>query len=185
MTPHKAWRVAFIVPFIVIVCTAIAMLLLCPDTPTGKWSERHLAVRSMSQVDDGVEKEAHSPHAGSWTATPEKGEKAVLDEPKADVERGQMHDVSQLDIARGEVVVAPTFKEAARVLFSLQTMFQCLSYFCTFGAELAINSILGAYYLENFKSLGQTGTGNWAAMFGLLNVATSEYCRRSRPYSLC
>jgi len=38
------------------------------------------------------------------------------------------------------------------------------------GAELAINSILGAYYLKNFPKLGQTGTGRWAAMFGLLNV---------------
>lgn len=38
------------------------------------------------------------------------------------------------------------------------------------GSELAINSILGAYYYANFHRLGQTESGNWAAMFGLLNV---------------
>jgi MFS transporter, NNP family, nitrate/nitrite transporter len=46
------------------------------------------------------------------------------------------------------------------------------SYFNSFGAELAINSILGNYYQKNFKQLGQTTSGRWAAMFGLLNVVT-------------
>ena len=41
-TFHVAWRLSFLVPFAVIVSTAVAMLILCPDTPTGKWSERHL-----------------------------------------------------------------------------------------------------------------------------------------------
>ena len=45
LTPHVAWRVAFIVPFIVIVAVSLAMILLAPDTPTGKWSERHLAAQ--------------------------------------------------------------------------------------------------------------------------------------------
>merc|ERR1712144_84606 len=40
----------------------------------------------------------------------------------------------------------------------------------SFGGELAINSIIGSYYLKNFPHLGQTGSGRWAAMFGLLNV---------------
>lgn len=46
------------------------------------------------------------------------------------------------------------------------------AYFNSFGGELAINSILGAYYLKNFPVLGQTGNSNWAAMFGLLNIVT-------------
>lgn len=40
----------------------------------------------------------------------------------------------------------------------------------TAGGELAINSIIGSYYFKNFPSLGQTRSGQWAAMFGLLNV---------------
>lgn len=42
---------------------------------------------------------------------------------------------------------------------------------CSFGTELVLDSNIGAYYLKNFPKLGQTGTGNWAAMFGLLNIA--------------
>ena len=38
------------------------------------------------------------------------------------------------------------------------------------GGELAINSIIGSYYFKNFPPLGQTRSGQWAAMFGLLNV---------------
>jgi NNP family nitrate/nitrite transporter-like MFS transporter len=45
-----------------------------------------------------------------------------------------------------------------------------IPYACSFGSELAINSILGTYYDKNFPTLGQTKTGQWAAMFGLLNV---------------
>jgi NNP family nitrate/nitrite transporter-like MFS transporter len=81
-----------------------------------------------------------------------------------------MGEEEMLAVAKGEVVQKPTFKEAVSVIFSLQTATLAACYFCSFGAELAINSILGAYYLKNFPKLGQTGTGRWAAMFGLLNV---------------
>lgn len=33
-----------------------------------------------------------------------------------------------------------------------------------------MGSFLGAYYYQRFPALGQTGSGDWAAMFGLLNV---------------
>merc|ERR1712000_167107 len=55
-------------------------------------------------------------------------------------------------------------------MFSPQTLVVAFCYFCSFGAELSINSILGSYYQKNFKSLGQTTSGQWAAMFGLLNA---------------
>ncbi|KAK3096342.1 hypothetical protein LTR53_019376, partial [Teratosphaeriaceae sp. CCFEE 6253] len=58
----------------------------------------------------------------------------------------------------------------AKVVFSPQTLVTGACYFCTFGAELSINSILGQYYGAKFKFLGLQGAGNWAAMFGLMNV---------------
>ena len=64
-----------------------------------------------------------------------------------------------LQVARGEIVMAPTFKEACAVFFSLQTAFHASSYICSFGGELAFNSYLGSYYLENFPYLGQTDSG--------------------------
>jgi MFS transporter, NNP family, nitrate/nitrite transporter len=52
LTPHVAWRVAFVVPGICITAVALA-LLLCPNTPTGKWSGRHLVVQH-NLVDHGI-----------------------------------------------------------------------------------------------------------------------------------
>lgn len=42
----------------------------------------------------------------------------------------------------------------------------------TGSSELAINSYIARYYLKNFPYLGQTRSGQWASMFGLLNVFT-------------
>lgn len=185
LSTHVAWRVSFIVPFILISLVAIAMLICCDDTPTGKWSERHLAVQQNLRT--------HSVHvpavvdipggitdrnaAAVGTSTPTLSDEKKLEE-EAGLGRGkpslehehQMGEQEMLSAARGEVILKPTFKEASRVIFSPQTATVALCYFCSFGAELSINSILGSYYLKNFPKLGQSGTGRWAAMFGLLNV---------------
>jgi NNP family nitrate/nitrite transporter-like MFS transporter len=186
LTPHVAWRVAFIVPFILITVTALALLLLCDDTPTGKWSERQLAVQHNLQA-HGVRAEiVDVPGAITDRKADESTQNsASADEKRIDEEseiakakhgnfdhEASMPEQQMLDTARGEVIVKPSFKEAMSVIFTPQTAVVAFCYFCSFGAELAINSVLGAYYLYNFPKLGQTGTGRWAAMFGLLNVAS-------------
>ena len=183
LSAHVAWRVAFIVPFIAICAVAIAMLICCPDTPTGKWSDRHNSVQ-QSLVAHGItgdvvdipgglsEKPAHSPGSNS----PSGGSTGKLEYDASGKRTGsfdheaQLGEQQMLDIARGEVIVKPSLKEAMHVIISPQTLVTAGCYFCSFGAELSINSILGAYYLKNFAKLGQTGTGRWAAMFGLLNI---------------
>ncbi|KAL8670371.1 MAG: hypothetical protein Q9168_005087 [Polycauliona sp. 1 TL-2023] len=184
LTAHVAWRVTFIVPFICIVTTAVAMLICCPDTPTGKWSERHQAVQqnlashgiSGAVVDvpgELTDRAATGTDSPTSSGNDEKklGFEAV--EPKQPggfAHEAQIGEQQMLDTARGEVVVKPSFREAMPVVFSAQTLVLAGGYFCSFGAELAINSILGAYYVKNFPGLKQRGSGNWAAMFGLLNV---------------
>lgn len=184
LTPHKAWRVAFIVPFIVIVAVTVTLLLVCPDTPTGKWSERHLAAQ-QHLVEHGITGDVVDiPGEINAEKTSSTGSGSPARDPDAKIEydatgerkgsfdnEAQIGEQQMLDVARGEIVRKPSFKEAMPAIFSLQTLVTCGCYFCTFGAELSINSILGAYYLKNFKALGQTGSGRWAAMFGLLNVA--------------
>lgn len=184
LSAHVAWRVAFVVPFIIIVATTITFLLVCPDTPTGKWSERHLAAQQylaghgitgdvVEIPGEITEKKTDSLESGSPKPAPAADSKLVYDAKRTgsvDDGEAQIGEQQMLDTARGEIVRKPSFKEAMPVVFSLQTLVTCGGYFCSFGAELAINSILGAYYLENFKSLGQTGSGRWAAMFGLLNA---------------
>ncbi|KAL9107068.1 MAG: hypothetical protein Q9227_008014 [Pyrenula ochraceoflavens] len=182
LTPHVAWRVAFIVPFICIVTVAIAMLILCPDTPTGNWSDRHTRVQqnlASHGVSAGI---VSAPGTIMDDKHQQNGSSAGSDEEKLEYEAAprkgsysgetQLPEQAMLDTARGEIVQKPSLREALPVVFSLQTLVTAACYFCTFGAELSINSILGTYYQTNFKKqgLGQTESGNWAAMFGLLNV---------------
>ena len=159
LTPHKAWRVAYIVPFVIIVAVALGMLFTCEDTPTGKWSERVLL------IDDG------SPSEGRVEVKP-KGiisSKPVFKDAKA-IEARQVR--AEIDIMEGEIVVAPSTKEFLHVVSGGATISLAVLYACTFGAELAIESILASYYALKFPHLGQTKCGQWAAMFGLLNVLT-------------
>ena len=180
LNPHVAWRVSFIVPFILITATAMVMLLACPDTPTGSWSSRHLAVD-----ENAVHAVLHADEVGGKAAVEDSkvsasgSESLALSEEKAGMvssgREGSQHvlqveEREVIDEARGEMVEKPTYREAARVIFSLHILAIAAAYFCSFGTELCINSVLGSYYLANFPKLGQTGSGNWAAMFGLLNV---------------
>ncbi|EKG16909.1 Major facilitator superfamily [Macrophomina phaseolina MS6] len=183
---HVAWRVTFVVPGILITVTAIAMLIFTPDCPTGKWSERQSVADANLRshiVNGGVvdipgsltgapitvksQSGTQSP-IGSVSSTKKEGDVLPLDQHFADHE-AQISEEQMLEAAKGEVIQKPTFKEAMKVTISLQTLTLAAGYFCSFGGELAINSILGSYYAKNFPSLDLQERGNWAAMFGLLN----------------
>ncbi|KAF1988298.1 nitrate transporter [Aulographum hederae CBS 113979] len=173
LSEGTAWRVAFIVPGVLIVVTAIALVALCPDCPTGKWSEREGAVaqniRSAS-IDGNVvpipgSVSAHEPGSVSDSAL-----SADEKDKKIDPEAHHNGDEQIVEVAQAELIQKPTPKEIFHVIFSPQTFVTGACYFSTFGAELAINSILGNYYGKNFPGLGLQLEGNWAAMFGLLNV---------------
>lgn len=177
LTPHVAWRVSFIVPFILITSTAILMLLLCPDTPTGKWSERHQRTERNIEASKGHIVPAggviHADRRHSLIKDEKKEEeKKPSNDSESDHTDAQVGETQTIDEYHHEVVRAPTVKEVLKVLASPQSLVLAFGYFNSFGAELAINSILGSYYRKNFPELGQTGSGKWAAMFGLLNVIT-------------
>jgi NNP family nitrate/nitrite transporter-like MFS transporter len=52
LSSHRAWRVSFVVPGILIVFVAACLVLLCDDTPTGKWNERMAAVEESLRRHD-------------------------------------------------------------------------------------------------------------------------------------
>lgn len=177
LAPHVAWRVSFVVPGILITATALAMLLTCPDTPTGKWSERETATLQPQAPSGGIvpvpgelgDRQESGVHSNSDIDEKKEGDrKEFPSDAKVEAALGQD---SIIEEAKGEVIQKPSPKEMAKVIFSLQTLTQGACYFCSFGAELAINSILGNYYKKNFPNLTLQEQGNWAAMFGLLNVA--------------
>jgi NNP family nitrate/nitrite transporter-like MFS transporter len=199
LTEHVAWRVSFVVPGILIVSVATLLILLCPDTPTGKWSERmqatpvkHAAVESTTIVDipgHVTEKDSHKTAAlsssnGTYSPNTQTRSNSTThsDEKKSDLNNsasdpeaqiGEAHDLTDdttTTTATNETIQKPTLKEILAVSFSPQTLVTGAAYFCTFGAELAVNSILGSYYTQRFPTLDAQQTGNWAAMFGLMNV---------------
>ncbi len=183
--PGPAWRLTFVVPLVMVVATGLALLLLCPDTPGGTWSGRTARARESLQAhvgDSGAVVDVTGGIADrSDPPEPENGETQQQDEREKRQKGGTVrfgdHEAvlsrdEMVQTVQGEIVVEPTLGEAARVAASAQTWFLILCYACSFGAELALNGILAAYYLKNFPGLGQTGASNWAAMFGFLNFAT-------------
>ncbi|KAF2641240.1 MFS general substrate transporter [Massarina eburnea CBS 473.64] len=177
---HKAWRVSFVVPGILIVFVAACLLLLCEDTPTGRWDERATAVKqsvrqhSITGV-DALGRITDVPLSVSRPSSQQQEkEKENPHDAWKDTEAHQQQPLSTQadDTAHGEIIEKPTLKSTLAILFSLQTLVPAACYFCTFGAELSINSILGTYYRENFPRLTLQEAGNWAAMFGLLNGVT-------------
>jgi MFS transporter, NNP family, nitrate/nitrite transporter len=181
-TPHVAWRISFIVPGVVILVVATGLFFLCEDTPSGSWKTRHLVAQQNLQahgvntaiVDAPKGIDAHQGRdSGSSTPPTDDMEKGTSRKPSLHAENeAKLSEQQLIETARGEVIQKPTWAETLRVMGQPQTLVLAFCYFNSFGAELAINSVLGAYYQRNFPSLGQLHSGQWAAMFGLLNVVT-------------
>ena len=186
LTSHTAWRVTFVVPFIIIAVTAVLIIVACPDAPTGKWSSRAYDLQRqteqrdvyVSTFDDQSSISASRKQGG-------KGSKRTHSDQTVDLDatsrldsttarsrnRAAVFDEQDfLNAASWELVEKPTYHGSIEALVSPSTLTLTIAYFCTFGTELAVTAVLGAYYLENFPSLGQTGSGRWAAMYGLLNA---------------
>lgn len=165
------------VPFVLITLTALVMILTCPDTPTGAWSARTQEAQRQLDMRDtffsGVSRDRKG-IAPSMDSSASPG--LSNDTIKLNSARGQGHfsetqaqEDDLLAAASWELVEKPTVHGSAKAILSLPTLALSAVYFCSFGTELCVNTVLGAYYAQNFSKLGQTGSGDWAAMFGLLN----------------
>ncbi len=127
LTAHIAWRVSFIVPFIIITAIALAILFTGEDTPTGKWADRHHAGEPLNAPTSLV-------HSVEKTVEPT--------EELENLETETTQHLSAVEIAKYEVIVAPTLNEATSVFFSIQTLALAAPYACSFG-KLAPPSIYG------------------------------------------
>ncbi|KAL9099664.1 MAG: hypothetical protein Q9163_004865 [Psora crenata] len=174
VSEHIAWRITFVVPFILITLTALLMLVTCPDTPTGSWSlrsrdlQRHLEMRDtfFTAAGDRRTQEPSIDSAGLANDTV----KLHSSRHRTNHYGAQSHEDDLLAAASWELVETPTYRGTMTALLSLPTLTVIVAYFVSFGTELAVSQVLGAYYHKQFPGIGQTGSGNWAAMFGLLNV---------------
>lgn len=99
LSSHVAWRVAFIVPFIMITAVALSLLLLTDDTPTGKWSERGATLEHSDRTSSSV-----VPTAGALDSMPattgtsiSSADEKKQPQPTTDVETGR-GDVQALSL---------------------------------------------------------------------------------------
>lgn len=192
----QAWRLTFIVPLIMLLGTGILMLLLCPDTPVGPWRERKIRVQenlhlygmgegTIVAVSGGTTEDrrlgsTNGRFDGRGSTKKDMGEGDVPGRKLEGNGRSNhvvRHEVrlspdEALQAAQDEMIAEPSPREMVAVFLSLPTWTVMVCYACSFGGELAINSILSSYYLKNFADLGQTKASNWAAMFGFLNFVT-------------
>lgn len=172
LSHHVAWRVTFVIPFILITATAVVMIVTCPDTPTGSWSsrtrdvQRHLDMRDTFFSTKGNRKKGNALSIDSQNDTVKLNSRRDL---SSSTEAPTRED-DLLTAASWELVEKPTVQNSAKALSCLPTMTLVVAYFCSFGIELSVNSILGAFYDQQFPSLGQTGSGKYAAIFGVLNA---------------
>ncbi|KAK4149693.1 putative nitrate transporter [Chaetomidium leptoderma] len=177
LTTSQAWRLTFIVPLVMVIAVGIALLSLCPDTPTGPWGERHHAQDSLvADVPGAITDRLPSNSAEKLTVSDEdeknEAKAGSVPVPTTFDHEAQVNQKGKVETVHGEVVVVPTLSQAARVAFSPQTAFHVLTYMNSFGAELAINSILASYYFDKFPLFSQTDAADRAAIFGFLDFVT-------------
>lgn len=176
MTPSKAWRVTFIVPLVCIMACAAGMAFLCEDSPLGRWSEREERIQENLRnhsLGGSTDKGIMTPEGAHVASVAPADVYSSSDEEKGkDSNAISVSQQNATDIAQGETVVKPRLKDSLGVIFSPQTLFHMATYGVSFGAELAVNSVLSSYYKLNFPGLSQSQASNYAAIFGFINFIT-------------
>jgi MFS transporter, NNP family, nitrate/nitrite transporter len=126
LSTSTAWRVSFVVPGILIVSVAVLLILLCPDTPTGKWSERNnvvppraSSVASEKPIEHNAKDEEN---LDSGSKTPPDTKKTNDNSGSSDEGEVAVGEQYEVDAAQMEVIQKPTWKEAMTVVFSPQTL---------------------------------------------------------------
>ncbi|KAJ8607079.1 hypothetical protein MRB53_040515 [Persea americana] len=177
---HHAWRLAFpACPLAILLGMAVMLLLFGHDTPTGPWRTRHLhavgkivdaeALDRQFSGEKGMDVGSSSQR--STGSTSPKAEKIGAVDPQTDMA------VGTVDTVVDETPVDPKLVQVFKVMMHPQTICLAMSYVCSFGSELAIEGVLSAIYIQSAKlhdkqTWGQELAGQWAAMFGLLNIVT-------------
>lgn len=128
LSASVAWRVAFVVPFVMITAVAICILLLCEDTPDGPWSKRHLIVEGVPPT--LLSGEASTIVGGRATPPATGSDKDVEKAPSDATEKQEPGAPGK---ARGEVTKTTRMRQITRITFSLQSLALVAPYACSFG----------------------------------------------------
>lgn len=191
---HQSWSYSFIVgPLIILIFIAAMCILLGQDCPEGKWSQRGdvLEIGVDVRTVEFVSISSNHPVLSNNAVVSNQGHHATddkitaniddkLDSSSADADgpeeitnvETRVADVVDLK----QIVEDPTLMGFLRTTFHYRTMLVALPYISTFGGELAIESVLSALYLQRSGGAwGESKSGSWASMIGLLNVVTRPF----------
>lgn len=168
---HVAWRISFIVPTILLLFCAGGSFFLCPDTPTGSWADRFNHNANSTSTIERSDSEGGSIERDNKVGYSDKEKTDVTVTVQA-MEHGESNIAPSEPALKVEDIPKPSLKDSLRAICCLQTLMLAVPYACSFGGELAVNSILGPWYLQKFPTWGQTKSGQVAAAFGLFNVVS-------------
>ncbi|GAA5846592.1 hypothetical protein JCM5353_008714 [Sporobolomyces roseus] len=178
-----AWRLSFVVPCILLLACGIAVLLLNDDTPTGSWADRNRNTSNIRRGSGALSsiRTANSSLTVFGPPQPGMGSKHLKSMPSsADLEKGASaivrrgSEATMLDDEPAAPQPPSSFKAGLKDLAERRTFMLAAAYFSTFGTVLTVNSILVSWYITKF-GWDQTKSGNWSAMFGLLNVVARPF----------
>ncbi|GHJ86524.1 hypothetical protein NliqN6_2926 [Naganishia liquefaciens] len=163
LSSSKAWRVSFVVPTILLLLCAAGSFFLCEDTPTGKWEDRFTPKTTITEQE--IEEAGTSAESIKEKSSSEKMSTQITVQA---LESGH-GETNAAPTLKMEEVKKPSLKDSLKAVMCMQTLMLAAPYACSFGGELALNSVLGPWYQQ---SLGwnQTKSGQVAAAFGLFNV---------------
>lgn len=180
VSQYWAWRLAFpCCPLIIIIGISAIILLLGHDTPTGAWSARH-SRPGITSLDDG--------NASKTKPAEDTDERVdMVDIPDGSkncdtnvVPVVQIPLMTSTVVNEDEIPQAPSMRDVWKTTLSSQTLLVAVPYLCSFGAELAIEGIISGFYIQTAKIQNNIiwnyqMAGNWAAVFGLLNIAARPF----------
>jgi NNP family nitrate/nitrite transporter-like MFS transporter len=189
MSQYWAWRLAFpLCPLVIILCISAVTLIFGHDSPTGSWSTRHLKQDTTvvgNQILDRTDIADNTDERIEMTDAPSQlrvGDTSVTSGLPTPLMNGTAETSKEpLDVCifttEDEIPRAPTATDIRKTVLSLQTLLVALPYLCSFGSELAVEGIISDFYIQTAKmrdgiAWNYQTAGNWAAVFGLLNIVT-------------
>ncbi|CAG8477647.1 9927_t:CDS:2 [Ambispora leptoticha] len=162
LTPHQSWRVVLVVPVILLVTVGICNLLFADDCPQGDWSQHW--VPNTEKVNN---EKVNNEKVDNEKVNNEKREDSekIIAEKKQDNETSVDSDSEKQNV---KPTSRPKPKDFLRALKNHNVIILMCMYSCSFGLELAVDNVIGLFFVDQF-GLSQTFGGLVGALFGLMN----------------
>ncbi|CAG8469214.1 11555_t:CDS:2, partial [Cetraspora pellucida] len=146
--PNITWRVALVIPAGLCIIVAILNLIFADDYPGGDWLKRKDSSIGVNghTVNGHVEDKVAEVH--------EANEKKVDNYPVDEDTKTKKNN---------------KLKELWKAFINPNVIIMMMQYACTFGVELAVDGVIGEFFISHFQI--NVSSGNFiGAIFGLMNI---------------